>query len=362
MLTHDPTTQEILVAVALAVGGVVAGVVFSRLVLPQLTHRMARTPWRGEAVVLRAAGAMPILWFFAGGVYAAVRTLPITPEVIDAVEKGLIVFFMVTLTWVVARAAAGFTGMWADRAQGEFPATSIFTNLAIILVVLLGTFMVLQFLGVSVTPLLTALGVGGLAVALALQDTLTNLFAGFHIIASHQVRLGDFVQLETGEEGYVADITWRNTTIREITNNMIVVPNAKLSGAILTNYYLPGREMALRVQVGVSYASDLEKVERVTQEVARESAVVVDGAVEDYEPGIYYHTFDDFSINFTVVMRVTEFLATYYLKHEFVKRLHRRYREEGIEIPFPIRTVHMRRPGDGPPVGEGEGEAEDRRN
>jgi len=357
VLTHNPTTNEMLVAVALAVGAVVAGILFSRFFLPHITRRMTKTPWRGEAVILRAAGRMPVIWFLVAGVYAAVRTIPVSPEIVQVIEETLVVVLIFTVTWVIARAAAGFAQMWAERTQGTFPATSIFANIGIVLIVLLGLFVMLQFLGVPITPLLTALGVGGLAVALALQDTLTNLFAGFHIIASRQVRPGDFVQLDTGEEGYVSDITWRNTTIRAITNNMIVVPNAKLAGVILTNYYLPAREMAVRVQVGVSYESDLEKVERVTIEAAREAVHAVEGGVETYDPGVYYHTFDDFSINFVVVMRVSEFLASYHLKHEFVKRLHRRYSEEGIEIPFPIRTVHMRQPGDvpqPPPGGDGE--------
>jgi small-conductance mechanosensitive channel len=86
--------------------------------------------------------------------------------------------------------------------------------------------------------------VGGLAVALALQDTLSNLFAGLHIIASKKLLPGDYFLLDSGEEGYVQDVNWRNTFIRTLRNNMIVVPNARLASAILTNYYQPSSEMA----------------------------------------------------------------------------------------------------------------------
>ena len=177
---------------------------------------------------------------------------------------------------------------------------------------------------------------------MALQEPLANLFAGFHILMSKQVRPGDYVRLQTGEEGYVMDISWRNTTIRQLPNNVVIVPNSKLASIIVTNYYLPQQEMSVLVQVGVGYDSDLEKVEKVTIEVAKEVMREVPGGVPEFEPFIRYHTFGDFSIDFTVILRAREFVDQYLVKHEFIKRLHRRYQQEGIEIPFPIRTIYMR--------------------
>jgi small-conductance mechanosensitive channel len=141
-------------------------------------------------------------------------------------------------------------------------------------------------------------------------------------------------------------ITRRNTTIKTLPNNLIVVPNSKLAAAIVTNYYQPEKEMAVLVQVGVSYDSDLKKVEKATIEVAREVMKEVPGGVPEFEPFIRYHTFADFSINFTVILRGKEFVDQHLIKHEFVKRLHERYAKEDIEIPFPIRTIHMRGNGD----------------
>jgi small-conductance mechanosensitive channel len=139
----------------------------------------------------------------------------------------------------------------------------------------------------------------------------------------------------------VADIGWRATKIRMLPNNMVLVPNAKLASAIITNYDLPDKELAVLVQVGVDYASDLEQVERVTCEVAKDVLQTVAGGVTTFEPFIRYHTFADFSINFTVILRAKEYVDQYLLKHEFVKRLHTRYNQEGITIPFPIRMIHM---------------------
>ena len=95
-------------------------------------------------------------------------------------------------------------------------------------------------------------------------------------------------------------------------------------------------------RLGVSYQSDLEKVEKVTIEVAKEVLQEVEGGVKEFEPFIRYHTFSDFSINFTVILRAKEYVSKYLITHEFIKRLHRRYQQEGIKIPFPIRTVYMK--------------------
>ena len=117
---------------------------------------------------------------------------------------------------------------------------------------ILGGLILLNHFNVSITPILTALGVGGLAVALALQDTLSNLFGGFYVAVAGQVRLGDYIKLNTGEEGYVTDIGWRCTTLPGTANNMIIVPNAKLAQAIVTNYYLPEKRMAANFQLTVA--------------------------------------------------------------------------------------------------------------
>src|SRR5262249_16602668 len=150
-------------------------------------------------------------------------------------------------------------------------------------------------------PILTALGVGGLAVALALQDTLSNLFAGFYVAIARQVRLHDYIKLNTGEEGYVTDITWRSTTVRTLGNNMIIIPNAKLAQAVVTNYYLPEKRLWVPVVVSVSYSSDIEKVERVLLEEATHAAGQIPGLLADPAPSVRFEPgFGDSALGFTV--------------------------------------------------------------
>ena len=346
-LSRSMTLGDAATAGGFVLGGLLLGLIADRI-LAALIRRKTRhsDEEAGERhvggigeVLLGAVDLVLPVWFGLAGAYAAVLVLPLEPRLRQIATKLLVAIVILSATVVAARLAAGFLRRFAARDERIPGSSSIVLIVARMLVYTIGVLVVLQTLGISIAPVLTALGVGGIAVALALQDTLSNLFAGIHIIASKKVVPGDYVRLESGDEGYVLDVNWRNTSIRQLPNNVVIVPNNKLASGLLTNYYQPYREMSVLVQVGVSYDSDLPNVERVTIEVAREVMREVEGGVAEWEPFIRYHTFGDFSIGFTVILRVREAVGQYLVKHEFVKRLHARYRAEGIEIPFPIRTI-----------------------
>ncbi len=327
--------------VSIFIISIIVGIIFEKVILKRLQKIAERTKWEGDDIIITSLRKWITLWFALAGLYIAFTTSPITPNLLSHLQKIIMILYILSATIVLANISVGFINMYSKRAQDVLPSTSLFVYLTRIIVFIIGVLIIMHSLGISITPILTALGVGGLAVALALQDTLSNLFAGLHIILTRQIKPGDYIKLESGEEGYVVDITWRNTTIRELPNNYVIIPNSKLAQAIVKNHYLPDREISVPVQIGVSYDSDLEKVEKVTIEVAKEVMREVPGGIPDFQPFIRYHTFGDFSINFNVIMRCREFTDQYLIKHEFIKRLHKRYKEEGITIPFPIRTVYI---------------------
>ncbi len=146
----------------------------------------------------------------------------------------------------------------------------------------------------------------------------------------------------------MVDINWRSTKIKMLPNNLVLIPNDKLNKAIVINYCLPDKEMAVLVDLGVHYKSDLEKVEKITSEVAKSVMTDVAGGVAYFDPFIRYHTFGDSCIKFTVILRAKEFVDQYLIKHEFVKRLHKRYAQEGINIPYPIRAINYEQEKAGP--------------
>ncbi|MEU6810123.1 mechanosensitive ion channel family protein [Streptomyces sp. NPDC046831] len=334
------TLDDLLLAgVALAAGLVAAFLL--RMLLRWLGKHAGRTRWSGDDVIVDALRTVVPWAAVAGGAAAAAAVLPVTRTVQHNVNQTLSVLLIFVTTLTAARVIAGLVRTVTTSRSGVAGSATIFVNITRVLVLAIGFLIVLQTLGISIAPLLTALGVGGLAVALALQDTLANLFAGVHILASRTVQPGDYIRLSTGEEGYVEDINWRQTTVRQLSNNLVVIPNGQLAKTNMTNYTRPEQELTILVQVGVGYESDLDHVERVTTEVIAEVMTEITGALPEHEPAIRFHTFGDSRIGFTVILGVGEFSDQYRIKHEFIKRLHRRYREEGIRIPAPTRTVAL---------------------
>ncbi len=326
-------------------GSVLLGYLSRALVLRWLSHLFRRTRSEIDDLLLAALRPHIPFWFLLGGLGLAARLAPIQPRMADLVQKVCAAGFALSLSLAVAAFGSGLLGHFSRRASVTVAGTSLSQNILRGVILSLGGLLVLSNLGISITPLLTALGVGSLAVALALQPTLSNLFAGVQISLSKPIRVGDFVELESGPKGHVEDIGWRYTRIRALSNNVVIVPNGRVSEMVLTNHSLPEPEQSAPVQVGVSYGSDLEKVERVTCEVAREVLREVEGGIPQFEPFIRYHTFGESSINFTVILRVKSFPELSLVVHEFVKRLKARYDAEGIEIPFPQRVVHAAAPG-----------------
>lgn len=298
----------------------------------------------GEETALKIlSGKLMWLWMFAG-IYSASLDLLVEPKYLNIIQKLLTVSTVLVCSAMISEFILALIDLYSQRktaAGGVVPSLSIFTNMARVLVYSLGILIALQSIGISIAPILTALGVGGLAVALALQDTLSNLFSGLQMIASGQLQPGDYIRLSSGEEGAITDVTWRSTTIKMLNNNLVIIPNSNLSKASVINFHHGDSEMAVPIASSVAYDSDLSQVEAVAIEVAKEVLQEIPGGVADFQPVVRYTEFGDSAIAFNTVLRIKEYSDQALIKHEFIKRLHQRFEREGIEIPFPIRTVYL---------------------
>ncbi|MEX2465489.1 MAG: mechanosensitive ion channel family protein [Gemmatimonadota bacterium] len=325
------------------VGGVLLGLMTEAVVVRWVRRLIERTRYQWDDLLIKSLRGLPTVWLSAGGVYLALNVGTVEASVAGPVQNGLTIILIGSVAIAGMRAVGDGVKMISAGSPDTIKSPTLVVNLARIAVLTLGLFIILQNLGINITPLITALGIGGLAVALALQDTLGNLFAGVQIILSRQVRQGDFVELSSGEEGWVTDVKGRNTTINTFPDgNLVVVPNSVLANSIVKNFSFPETALWISVMVGVAYDSDLEHVEQVTKEVAKEVLDLVEGGVKGEDAKVLFREFGDSSINFEVRLLVTELNARGRIRSEFIKHLHRRYNKEGIEIPFPIRTVVMK--------------------
>ncbi len=221
-------------------------------------------------------------------------------------------------------------------------AASVMKSLYRIVLLAFAAMIILDHLKITIAPFLASLGIGGVVMALALNSTLSNFFSGIYLFFDKPIRIGDYIRLESGEEGYVTQVGWHSTRIRTPSNNTLIVSNAILAGNRITNYYLPDREVPVGVNLSVTYGSDLDKMERVTVDVARDVLKDTVGGVKEFEPSIGYSSLGDSGIHFTVNLRAKEYTIQPLIIHEFIKRLLRRYEAEGIEIASPVRNVYIK--------------------
>lgn len=338
-LLNDPSTPLIYGSVV-TLTWVVTLFILKRIIISRLKRITEKTAFHFDDILVSSISAPLNLLILASAVVIFNQLAPIDPQA----ERFVNIFFKACIILSGVLFANQFVKSLIDQNQNRLHigiSPNVLRGIASALIIGSGVLILLDLMGISITPFLASLGIGSLAVGLALQDTLTNFFSGIYVSMDRPIRVGDYIKLDSGEEGYVTEIGWRSTRVRTLPNNMIIIPNHKLTSSILTNYYLPDQEMAVLVQVGVHYNSDLEKVERVTIEVGESIMKNVQGGVSSFKPFIRYHTFDASSINFTVILRGKEYVDQHLIKHEFVKALQARYRKEGIVIPFPIRTLEF---------------------
>ncbi|MCE5194540.1 MAG: mechanosensitive ion channel family protein [Nitrospiraceae bacterium] len=307
-------------------------------------HKWAeKTETKLDNLMIESFKIPTIYIVFAIGIYIGITSSDLSQKYMSQITKIIYIIIIFAVTIISANLAGKLFRNYIQKSNLPVPTTGLAYGILKGTIIAIGILIILSFLGISITPIITALGVGGLAVALALQDTLANLFAGIHILVEKSIRIGDFIKLDNGQEGYVEDITWRTTRIRMIQNNMIVIPNNKLSQSIVTNYHLPEKRSALSIVIPVSYSSDIDKVEKIILEETNEAVFETQIILDNPQPFVrLIPGFGESSLDFTLTVSVREFADQQSAQHELRKRIFKRFKKEGIEIPFPHRIVYMK--------------------
>ena len=334
--------EYLMLPVGVVFGITLLGVIFKNVIHQRLKKLAKRSKSEVDDLIISTIEPQVIFWFFLFGLTVGLKDLPITDQYLIYMSKLLNILLIGSITHAVSKLVVGLFELWSKQQGGGFPSTTIFTNIVRITIYTIGLLIILDTINVSIAPMLTALGVGGLAVSLALKDTLTDVFAGLHILLSKKVEPGDFVSLDSGEMGYIQNITWRNTKMLERSNNVIHIPNTKLSSAIIKNYDSGDPSFSVKIPVGVAYDSDLEQVSRVVMEVANELHSKMDETNKDSEPSFKFKAFGESSIDLSVYFRGNKYGDQNPIIHEFIKNIHKRFKQEKIEIPFPVRTLIQR--------------------
>tara|TARA_B100000315_G_scaffold152404_1_gene141191 strand:+ start:100 stop:1341 length:1242 start_codon:yes stop_codon:yes gene_type:complete len=344
----DPAWLDPVTAVAAGAITLIAAVVFHKLLFRLVLRFTQWTPSDLDSRMVRATRWPLTMGIMVLGVYLAVTIpLDLSAGQMDTADTiaGLLGIFLgiLVVTAVVSNALDWYLENLATRTQHVvdlrmFPLLRRFT---VALIYGLGAILILDLLDINVSPLIAGLGLGGLAIALAIQPTLANLFAGTYVMTEGVVAPGDFIELEGGITGYVVEVGWRSTRIRTWRNNLVVVPNNRFAETIITNFQRPVPAVNVWLSCGVSYDSDLYEVERVCREVMDEVLDTEPSAVKSYGGWFGFDNFGDSNVNFWLFLQARDRFGSFVVQTALMQKLHQRLKDNNMVINYPVRTLQF---------------------
>jgi small-conductance mechanosensitive channel len=275
-------------------------------------------------------------------VAACFNLFPLSSKHLAVLNRFFYIAVLIVGVYCAARVTLSLLNQWLESKEGREGFREPTQFMVCVIFATFGTMILLENLGISLIAVWTTLGVSTVAVVLALQDTLSNFFAGVYPRLDHPVRLGDYIKLESGQEGFLLERGWRSTRIKALSNIVFVVPNAKLASAIVTDCSLPDPHMSLLIPISVNLNSNPQQEEDVVVEEASKALGNIPGLVSDSAPFARFTPgFGQFSLDFTLICTVGSYVDQYLVQHELRKRIYKRLREEGIEFLVPQQGVQV---------------------
>jgi small-conductance mechanosensitive channel len=293
----------------------------------------------GEFIIKQISLPVLFLVLFIG-LYTSMKSLTVLDKHYLLIDQAFFVIIIFITAFLISRIINILMLGWLKVRKGFERTPGLLSKTVTVVIFIVAIAVILGYFKIDITPLIAGVGLGALAISLALQSTLSNFFAGVHLLSDKPVRVGDYIELDKDTSGVVQDVGWRSTRIRTLTDNLLIIPNGKIAESNIMNYSMPRQDFSIWVPCGVSYESNLKKVEKVTLEVAKNIQQTTDGAVKDFEPAFRYREFGDSNINFITVLGIKEPMKRFAVRNEFIKELKERFDKEKIEISWPIRKIY----------------------
>jgi len=323
-------------------------VILSYLILKFIVNRLTGRKKSYSEFIMKKLAKPVFLFVFFIGLYSSIKNLSvfnnyemeIGGNIFNAIDGFFFIIIVLISAFLFSRIITVMMIGLVKVKKDIQRAPGLIHKLISFIIYIIAIFVILGYFKLDITPMIAGVGLGALAIGLALQSTLSNFFAGVHLLSDKPINVGDFIELDEKTTGTVEDIGWRSTRIRMLTDNLLIIPNAKLSESNIINYSMPKQDLSIWVPCGVAYESDLKKVEKITLDIAKKIQKNTEGAVKDFEPLLRYREFGDSNINFITILRVEKPMYRYSVRNEFIKELKERYDKEKVEISWPIRKIY----------------------
>ncbi len=333
---------ELLVALAVVVGFILAGKILTWLVKTYFNKWAQKTETQLDDLLMEKIKPplSYVIWFL--GLKLAFKPLNLDYEVLDRAVNTIILLIGV---WLVAAALNILVNYLLEKftaktkSEMDDALVPLVDKTLKIVVWIIGIIWALSIWDVEIGPILGGLGIAGLAIGFAVKDSLANIFGGISLILDRAVKVGDKVKLESGEMGFIVDVGLRSTRLRTFNNEIITIPNGQLVNSRIQNFGQPDPSLKVVIDFGVNYESDVDLVRKVVSQVIKS----MEGIMEDPPVEVLFLSMEDFYLKFSARFWVPDHNEAWGKKLEATDKIFKVLKEAKIDIPFPTQTVHVKK-------------------
>jgi len=295
--------------------------------------------------IVEAIRKPAIAIFIALGIYFSTISLQLSNKWNSVINKILLSAGIIILTVIAVRIISAIISVWGEKWAKKTKSTvddrllPIISKTSKVAVWMIGLIIILKTWGIDVTGIVAGLGVAGIAIGFAVKDSLANIFGGVQLILDKAIKVGDKIELDTGEIGIVQDIGLRSTKLKTYNHELILVPNGRLANAKVKNYTLPDTMSRVVVPFGVEYGTKIENVQNL---ILKKVVPKIKNALKDPAPAVEFVEMGQFSLNFKCKVWVDDYTQAYSTKLELTKRIYDELSKAGVNIPFPTQEIYLK--------------------
>ncbi len=339
-------TADILLAVLIFAASIVIAKAIKYIVNTAAPYLISRTQTTLDDEILKAANG-PLQWLVVViGAYLAIGTVESLSGSFNLwLDRMLVLTVIFIAAYLLSNLVNGLLNWYrndiAPKTESDFddaflPFIQKVAGAVILVLAILVALEQLKF--IEITPLITGMGIIGIAVALAAKELLSNFFGSVAILGDRPYKVGDRVQIEGSDSGDVTEIGLRSTRIKTLDNRVIIVPNTKIASSRVMNYSVPDSQVVFEIKVGIAYGADVEKAAKIMQEVA----LATNGVQADPGPTVHVTELGNFAVKLLMLVPVNDYKLSWVVPDKIYRQVLKRFQAEGIEIPYPVTNVMVK--------------------
>jgi len=318
----------------------------AKLIVKKLLKPLAeKTKTKLDDLVLKSLSSIIFYIIFIIGFRIGLQYFELKPAISNILNSLIVSFLVIIISVFFIKIINNFSQQWAKEWKFKTKTTTderiipLLKRILKAVVIILAVFFVFDAWKINISPLLATAGIAGIAISFAVRDSLSNILGGLQLVLDKTFKVGDKVEIESGETGVILDVGLRSTKLKTYDNEVIHIPNGSMANAKIKNFTQPDFSIRVNVNFGVEYGSDSEKVRQVVLETIKK----IDTVLKEPQPVVLFLNMSDFSLDFVARAWVKSYTEAYSTKLKMTDEIYRALNKANIGIPFPTHTVYTKK-------------------